>query len=201
MPGVGGLMGSAVAIEGGVLAVGSYNGSGAVLLYERTDAGWVSAGTLAKPTGDADDGFGYAVDLAGDRLVVGAPFLGANDGPDQGAVFLYERDGSGGWQLVHTFEAPGDYDYGRYGSAVAVTDHHVLVGAVGRGSVYLYDQELDGTWVEVKRVFGLDPFGEALAADGPYAAAGSPLRENDDLVAEPGSVHVFEGLRHEPASP
>ena len=51
------------------------------------------------------------------------------------------------------------------------------------------------------RVFGLDPFGEALAADGPYAAAGSPLRENDDLVAEPGSVHVFEGLRHEPASP
>ena len=117
--------------------------------------------------------FGTDVDLAGDVLAVGAPWVGLNSG----AVFMYRHDG-GQWNLEQTLE-PTDPDLQRFmGDSVAISDQAVIAGApledtfyaINGGSAYVFPY--DGTqWTSGVRVlptssYRVVHFGQALAADG-----------------------------------
>ena len=81
--------------------------------------------TFNNPTPATNDGFGYAVALEGDAVLVGA-YLDDNTLVNAGAAYLF--DGSSGG-LVRTFEKPSPISGGQFGAALAMSGGTVLVGA------------------------------------------------------------------------
>ncbi|HUP01656.1 MAG TPA: FG-GAP repeat protein, partial [Gemmatimonadota bacterium] len=61
---------------------------GAVYVYRQNDGSWVEAARLTASDGIPGDRFGAALDLAGERLIVGA--FWADSG--RGAAYVFERD-------------------------------------------------------------------------------------------------------------
>ena len=149
--------GSALALSGATLAVGAIredsaatgaNGdatnddapkSGAVYLFERSEAGWRPEAYLKASNTDPEDNFGRAVDLAGGTLAVGAlnedgNAFGVNgDGTNDdalrsGAVYLFERDRDG-WRPRVYLKASNTDAFDRFGSALALAGDTLVVGA------------------------------------------------------------------------
>lgn len=109
--------GRAVAANDGLIAIGC-EGRGSVFLFEYDGADWVAGPELA--------GFGDSVDLAPDRLVVGADFS-----PGPAALSIYERVG-GAWALGGTFQ---DSTIG-FGSQVAIEGDVALTVAGSQVRVF-----------------------------------------------------------------
>ena len=123
--------GSAVALSGNTAAVGASDAAigdvarrGAVYVFEKAGAAWSQQGPALAPSGPAQD-FGYALALAGNTLVVGAP--GASDAA--GAVYVFVRTGST-WSQQGAPLSASDGDPGaRFGSSVSLLGESLLVGA------------------------------------------------------------------------
>lgn len=122
--------GSAVALDGNVLVVGSpgedhstaagVNDTGAVRVFERQGGSWVETDKLRAPTETAGENFGYSVDVAlgddgTDYLIVGSPLFTGG-----GRAHLFKRNGDGPWlhEVAVTQEVPDAGD--RFGEAVAI---------------------------------------------------------------------------------
>lgn len=104
--------------------------SGAVYVYELDGSSLSLVQTLEPPTGAAGDGFGFALAVDGDNLVVGAPGRDKTDGTtitDAGAVFLYEYATS--WSLLRTEWASTVQADARFGFSVALKGRILAVGA------------------------------------------------------------------------
>jgi len=124
---IGDAFGEAMAARGEVLAVGAPGvgeGRGAVYLFVRSDGGWTEAARLDAPADAGAAGFGAAVAVTADGLLVGAP----EHGDGAGAVFAFRR-GAGGWEPagVVTGPTPG----GRLGAALSADGERVAAGAPG----------------------------------------------------------------------
>lgn len=154
-----------------------------------------------------DSGFGEAVALAGDRLVVGAPRDAAND---VGAVYVYERQGSD-WNLVirHSYELPGS----RFGAAVALAASGLLVvgapgeagGGANAGAAYVYPdaKSAAATGLAAALRNAGDEFGAAVAIFGANVLVAAPGDDSDAPTSAPppasdnanrpdaGAVYVF----------
>ena len=131
----GGLFGSRVAAVG----------SGQVLIGDRgANTGTVAAGaaylfslngtlltTFTNPTPADFDAFGWTVAALGsDRVLVGAPFDGA-DGA--GVAYLFSTNGT----LLTTFTNPAPMDFDSFGNSVAASgSDRVLIGK--NGAAYLF---------------------------------------------------------------
>ncbi|MCB8943691.1 MAG: DUF11 domain-containing protein [Ardenticatenaceae bacterium] len=161
------------------------------------------------PTGG--DLFGYAVDLDGDTLIVGAP-QDDDGGVDAGAVYIYERHlgGVNHWGLVAKLMA-GDSSSGqRFGSYVDVEADTLVVGAnenglegspiptAGPGSVYIFYRNQGGTgnWGEVRKLTADDGangdnFGVTVAINGDTVIVGAQL-DNHSGLTNAGAAYVFE---------
>lgn len=119
--------------------------SGAVYVYRRGgDGTWAFEAYLKAPVPRANDAFGYAVDVDGDRIVVGAPgddaqtawstsnpdpWSGAND-VDSGAVFVYSR-ASGTWTIEAHLKPHAIGASDEFGSGLAIEGDRIVVGAPG----------------------------------------------------------------------
>ena len=101
----GARFGSAIAVSADLLAVGApgdfnpdpeapvRDATGAVYVFSRQGAGWVPLGEPLVPEGArAGDRFGYAVSLAGNRLIVGAPG-DDRSGDSTGGLYIFSRSG------------------------------------------------------------------------------------------------------------
>jgi hypothetical protein len=192
------LAGHALAGHGDLLAVGApgvdvvADDAGAVELFRRADGAWRYDGRLAPEDLGVAAGFGGAVAVTTEVVLVGAP----RDRADAGAAYLFARSDAG-IARVATF-APDDaaaFDF--VGSAVAATDDLALVGAPGAdgggedaGLVIAY-RPAAGGWVEAFRwrPDDLAPgarFGAALASHGDVVVVGAPG------VGGSGAVYVYE---------
>ncbi|MCP4663930.1 MAG: hypothetical protein GY856_51765, partial [bacterium] len=110
---------------------------------ERAGAAWSRGAVLSADDGAADDEFGCAVSMDGDRVVVGA---GSDDdnGVNSGAAYSFKRDGDSWIQWSKLIaENGGPYDH--FGTAAAVSGDFILIGAWGfngygpsTGAAYLY---------------------------------------------------------------
>ena len=98
--GAGHQFGDAVALasDGGTAVVGAFFAdgaaatAGAVYVFERGPAGWVETAKLTASDGESHDGFGDALALDGERLLVGASY--ADEGALlSGSVYVFERVG------------------------------------------------------------------------------------------------------------
>ena len=217
--------GAAVAIDGNTVIIGAhganYSGNssqwnfGAAYIYTRPSAAGSFTelkrldqfdGTEAK----AYSGFGYSVDVSGDRIAVGIyapnpPFGGLKPGH----VRIYERDAGGAnqWGLVRdAFPADGVASR-HFGCSVALSGNLLLVGAPAgnesgletRGSVEILRRS-PGTadWLSIDRIVqgtttATDRYGYSVALDGFSGVAGaSGDRVNATSAADAGCARVLQ---------
>ena len=143
------LLGQAIAIDGDRVVVGAPGDpnrgkqAGAAYVYARTSKGWRLEGKLRAPDGGAIRFFGCAVSISGNRILVGSNGVD-HKGPRTGAAYLFRRSGSG-WALEAKLTAGDAREHDNFGSAVAISGSHLVVGAHGdddagtwSGSAYAY---------------------------------------------------------------
>lgn len=172
--------------------------AGAVYTFDRSGASWVERPKLVAGDASAGDLFGWAVKLAGTRLVVGAPLA---DGlvADTGAAYVYARSGTS-WALEQKLSADDGTANDLFGSALALDGDTLLVGASGddvngslSGSAYVFVRS--GTvWTQEARLLpsdgsSLDRFGDSVAISGDRAAIGAEFGDGDFSVS--GTAYVF----------
>ena len=134
------------------------------------------------------DEFALSVAIGNSKIAAG--MLGADDGGDaSGSAFIYDLDGTNEVKLTASDAAAGD----RFGSAVAIGNSKVAVGAKNEGTggaVYVYN--LDGTG-EVKitpsDTASSDEFGRSVAIGNNKLYVGSP--QDDDGGSDSGSVYIY----------
>src|ERR1043165_6102358 len=133
-------LGSAVAVSGNYLVVaaseipslGAPSSCNCVYVFEKNNSSWVQKQKLLP--GDNTSGFGHAVAISRNYIIVGAP----GDENNMGAVYVFLRNASGNWiqekKIVANDRSAGDL----FGTSVSITpvyDHgdwsYVLIGAPG----------------------------------------------------------------------
>ncbi len=118
-------LGYAIAARGNTLVVGAPNvadGRGAGYVFEHAGGAWRLTGRLEPPAAQAGDSVGYAVAVAGDVALIGAP-------GGSGAAYVFRRQ-AGAWvagERLATNAAQG----ARFGAAVAFGDGVAAVSAPG----------------------------------------------------------------------
>jgi hypothetical protein len=136
----------------GALSRDEYGGdTGVIYIYDLDGSNEIkiAASDHTNPSTGAylnsGDNFGYSVAVGDNKIAVGAPRdMGVGGTPSYaGAVYVYDLDGSNEVKITASDRSYNDF----FGSAVAVGNNKIIVGAYGddssRGSVYVYD--LDGS--------------------------------------------------------
>lgn len=157
---------------------------------------------IPSPDITRDFGFGKALAVNADFLVVGAPEALGSGGSNQGRVHVFER-GQTGWQLSTTLAAP-DGDFGdRFGCSLALDGSRVLVGACGDvvpgeeaiGSAYLFQKDA-GDWRLLQKLRPAESaassgFAFTLALQSDWILIGAPWTHVAGNAAQ-GAVFAFE---------
>lgn len=132
----------------------------------------------------ANDYFGYAVDISGDDIIVGAH--GDQDhGYQTGAAYIFQRNqgGTDNWGQVKKLTASDAAYWDSFGINVAISGDYALVGAHANddhghdsGSAYIFHRNQGGlnNWGEVKKITvpetsGWNWFGYGLDLSGDIA--------------------------------
>ena len=145
---------------------------------------------------DGGEEAGWAVALAGDLAVVGAPHESLL-GTEEGAVYVYRFNGSD-WLEEAKLSASDATDHDGFGLAVDTDGTRIVVGApesdaggVDSGAAYVF-VEAGGSWVQEVQWAGAatgDLFGSAVAVDGDQAWIGAPSDDTADL--DSGAVYAY----------
>lgn len=200
--------GAAVAIDGGLAAVGARGANpslidqGTVNVYRRAGEQWLDLLQLTAPQPEGSQFYGQAVALCGDRLVVGAP--GADGGPelfDSGLAFVYDLPTAGDPVLRATLQSDQVLENRNFGFAVACAGSVVAIGVPGGGSlpfagqVEVFDCGAQGcTRTDVLTMAGAragDQLGIAVSMHGSRLLAGISGRDVDGLF-DVGAAVLFE---------
>jgi hypothetical protein len=202
-----------VTIDGDTVVVGS-NGEdgagtdrGAAYVFYRNQGGDDAWGQVAKLTAQdpADsDQFGWALDLAGDTLIIGSP--GDNGaGTARGSAYLFSRDlgGTDAWGQLKKITAGDPSDGSAFGTTTALNGTLAVVGAASedgagtnRGAAYLFGRDQGGAanWGQLKKLAASDAhngdlFGYDVAVDGDYVLVGAGWSNGGGT--QRGQVYVF----------
>jgi hypothetical protein len=226
--GVGDAFGWSVAISGDTIAVGAcfedgVSGeeasnaavaAGAVYVFIRSGADWTQQARLKAANADSADGFGYAVAIEGDELLVGAPFESGdgssaanNAAASSGAGYVFTRT-AGVWTQQSYLKAAGAEADDRYASSVAMAGSLLALGALGDGSdavgvngainnaaiesgavrtfEKVNDEWTSGEFVKASNTGTGDSFGHALAIVADSLVVGAPFEDsNATLISAP----------------
>ncbi len=203
--------GRAVAIDGNTMVVGAYrdsigtnNWDGSAYVFTTSDGGltWVEQQKLTVAGSADSDFFGYAADISGDTIVVGAYNHDESAGNEQGAAYVFTRSGSTWTQqqkLLASDAAPND----QFGIDVAVDGAKIVVGAwrenalgTESGSAYVFTTADGGaTWTEQQKLTASDGaddnfFGHGVDIDGDSIVAGA-YSWNCGGGSDCGAAYVF----------
>ena len=179
--------GAAAAVSGGEIFVsrpGEFaafpmpgSEAGSVHLFRHGADGWAEVAVISAPSGVYGDGFGEALAVEGDVLVVGAP----KENEGRGAAYIFVREGDM-WSSWERLEAPDAMPGDAFGSSVAIGAgaQFGVVGAPGRGAsgaVFAYVQSDMG--LASVELTGSDApadarFGAAVSVEGDLALVGAP---------------------------
>ena len=176
--------GASVAAETDAVYVGEGRNilqAGSLFKYERAEDGsWVMTRAI-KPsdTQNVGDGFGRAVSIAGNTMVIGAPLANA--------IYVFEKATDGSWAETARLTADGV----ALGSRVATDGIHILATAAGdrdtAASVHAWTRGESG-WLTASGIEssrqGQTGLGTALALFGNVAAIGSPSSQGRKGMVE-----------------
>ncbi|MHC4414298.1 MAG: S8 family serine peptidase [Planctomycetota bacterium] len=125
--------GRAVGLSGETAVVGVYrdedNGglSGSAYVFGFDGSSWLEESKLLPADGTAGDSFGYAVDVSGETVVVGA-FKDDDLGSNSGSAYVFGFDGSN-WVEERKLRADDGAADDSFGNAVAVSGGTAVIGA------------------------------------------------------------------------
>ncbi|MCE3001239.1 MAG: hypothetical protein LW860_00870 [Xanthomonadaceae bacterium] len=214
-PGRGGdAFGAQIALGPDTLAVGDFVAEhdgqvvGAVHLYALVDGTWQPTQTLHMSAPRERAGFGAALDLDGDTLVVGeAEALAIGGWGDNRALHVFERK-DGRWRPSATIERPeslqvaaekrekaqaeqGTARHAGFGAHFDLDGDRLAVSAMGADALLLY-RRTEGAWRLVQRI---DDPGEDAGFARTVAFAGDTLvvaaLRGKGRVADTGVAHVY----------
>ncbi|MFN0123257.1 MAG: putative Ig domain-containing protein [Blastocatellia bacterium] len=196
--------GWSVAIDGNTAVVGApgdNNSRGSLYVYEKSGGVWGQTQRLEAGDGLANDKFGVSVSLAGTTIAGGAYQHDWAAGANQGAVYLFTRNGATWTQkqkLTAVDAAAGD----EFGWRVSLNDAKAAIGAPGAsgngaadaGAVYVFMRD-GNLWKQEARLTANDTtvndrLGSAVALSGQNLIAGAP---GDDFPgkSDQGSAYAF----------
>lgn len=178
----GDYFGAAVAVAGDLIVIGAPSDDGACApertgqahVFVRVAGAWTHRQTLTGADSLACDGFGRALAIDGQRMVIGSPGHATSGEPERGAAYVFEAHDADWIQTAKLVDAEGAH-HGEFGRAVALSGSTVIVGSPAQfaerpGSVQLYG--FDGTgWLQQSRLQAINPrtgdlFGLGLALGG-----------------------------------
>lgn len=170
----GELVGWSVSVDGATIVVGDWMTPGAAYVFVRASGTWTQQAKLVPIGATHDHGFGRAVAVSGDTLVVGA------QGEDLGggAFYVFERNGST-WDAGQRITIPGT---AALGSAVAIEGDRMAIGALGDsgslGAVFVFERT-NGSWTQQQKLtasvaVGTERLGSSVALRGDRIIAGAP---------------------------
>lgn len=203
--------GATVATNGDFALVGALDhdhsnlgNAGAVYVYVRNgnegdpNAEWEFSEKLTPSDAQAGDSFGWSVDVAEDRAVIGA-----RDDDDRaenaGAVYIYELQGDS-WQEIDKIYAEDANPDDSFGEVVATDGNQIIVGARDvdtngdeSGAAYIFENQ-SGEWVQTAKLLAsdgvsLDRFGNSVTIDGDIAVVST--RIDNDFA---GAIYVFQKI-------
>ncbi len=137
------------------------DGYGAVYVFKLDGSDWVQDAYLkaSNSSGQAEMGFGHAVAISGDLIVVGVPEENSNStavenadgsasadvsGSYNGAVYVFKQDGSDWVQDAYLKASNSDKD-DLFGYSVAISDDLIVVGAPAEDSDSTTIDNTDGS--------------------------------------------------------
>lgn len=197
------LFGTAVAVSGDTVVVGTESGSAYV--FNKPSDGWADtseAAQLTSPDGSDDSWFGYSVVVNGDTVVVGA-YLTDLEGAEVnfGAAYVFTKP-SGGWEDTSDsarLTAPDGSEGREFGKSLSMTDDTLVIGAPYSGdyvdyeiyraareaedktpylgSVYVYNMA-DPDWTDAPT-----PVKLTAPSGVPWTQFGSSVSVTDDAIA------------------
>ena len=183
------LFGHAVALFGDRALVGAPGAddagiaSGAVHVFERASSGaWIERARLVASDADAQDYFGWAVALFGDRALIGARD-DDDSGHDAGSAYVFERTPEGTWQQTAKLVVAELGYEDRFGVAVSLFGDRAVVAAPGEAATYVFERDVNGDWLQTAKL---------VASGGHHVSLfGSRLATAGD-----GACYVFELDQH-----
>ena len=198
-----GAFGSSLAVSGREVYVAQPNnsyGPGVVYVF-RADANgtWRVAKKITRSDAANDDGFGSAIAIDGNTLLVGQ----AKADSESGVVVVFTRDGTGGgaWRETGTLKAPERHAGDAFGAAIVLSGGRAYISTGVRGfgamvftrrsgSVYVF-RNTGGSWAAEATLTSSDTsgsatFGGAVAASGSRVMIGNFRADSGN-----GAVYVF----------
>ncbi len=197
--------GVATAIDGDTLVIGSNSTergrslAGAAYVFVRSGVNWTLQAKLVPEDAVAVHFFGWAVDVSGDTIVVGA--AGDNfAGTYSGAAYVYVRTGTT-WtrqaKLIPSVTRARD----EFGTSVAIHNNTIVVGtnyhddgAVDGGAAFVFVRN-GTTWSEQAKLLASDAadyawFGLSVAVHGDRIAVGAIY--DDATATDAGAAYIFQ---------
>ncbi|MEO2049086.1 MAG: PQQ-binding-like beta-propeller repeat protein [Pirellulales bacterium] len=190
------------AISGNIAVVGSRRAdgvgtnSGAVYLFDVT-----TGNELMKLTAsDAKEGdeFGYAVDIEGNKLIVGTWGYNYTGGGPGSAYVFNVSTGNELFKLTPSDHGLGD----EYGYAVGISGNTAIVGSFGdnadsgsnSGSAYLFDLTFGDELLKFSASdpAGYDEFGTAVGISGNKGLAGAWRTNSSTVGPDVGQAYLFD---------
>ncbi len=203
--------GGSVALSGDTVVIGASNDDiganadqGSAYVFSRSGAVWTQRQKLTANDGAATDFFGFSVALSGDTMVVGAPNDDNGANADQGAAYVFIRNGAAQpvWTQQQKLTASDGAANSFFGRSVAISGDTVLVGAplndIGandfQGSAYVFNRS-GAVWTQRQKLTAADGasgdfFGGAVALSGDTVLVGV-FADDIGVNGNQGSAHVF----------
>jgi hypothetical protein len=190
--------GHALAFRDNTIVVGA---SRAVYVFRLVNGAWRQTEKLTIPSTHVGINFPSSLAYQNGLLVAGAP---STDGTTS-AIYLFQLSTAGRLvQRTRLLSPAGpssdQYTNDLFGSSVAMTSTHLLVGAPrdsadARGAAYLYTRTNIG-WHLQQKLSASDPqpsaaFGSAVAINNGIIAIGAPHAEMTDYGEGNGAVYLF----------
>ena len=219
----GDFFGVSVAISGNYVVVGAnyesenatggntLSGAGSAYIFKRTGTTWAQEAKIVASDRARDDGFGGAVAINGDYVVVGAyqedeNATGGSTLSAAGSAYIFKRTGTA-WAQEAKIVASDRAENDVFGFSVAISGDYVVVGAKYEsedaaggstlsfaGSAYIFKRA--GTaWAQEAKIVASnraesDYFGGSVAISGDYVVVGAYNKTTS--ATSTGSAYVFK---------
>ncbi len=202
------------------IAGNSMTDAGSAYIFEKDGSGnWTEVQKLVASDREPGDWFGFSVSMSGNYAIVGALLedenaVGADSMNRSGSTYLYERDGTGHWNVVQKIVASDRGINDGFGWSISMSGDYVIVGAylededtmgadsmINAGSAYLFKRDSSGQWNEIQKIVAsdreaVDEFGISVAINGYKAIIGSWKEDENavgqDSLFDSGSAYLFE---------
>ncbi len=190
--------GYAVAVAGPYAIFGSpsddfgiNNDQGSASVFERNGSDWTGEVKLDTGDGAAEDQFGFAVALWEDTALIGAAYENPGGVHDQGAAYVFVRNGPS-WTLQTTLIAADGSLGDEFGSSVAIAGDTAVVAS--RESAYVFART-GQNWTQQAKLAAADGmagdgFGSSVSISGGTAIVGS-FRSAIGSNQGQGAAYVF----------